>query len=240
MAPSRLATAAGVALALAVSPGVCRAQVEFSSYVGLFAPASDLAELIEIREGPVSLTRVGVDTIVSRFEHQSAATVGARLTVWLSSLLGLEAEVSHTIGTVQRTVESTFSLERPRTTTDATLFTATGRALLRLGLSDASTIHLLGGIGVLQRGSDLYDEFRGTTDLTFVIGSGLSRQITPRIAIRLGLEDYLMSPGLHHRSPRQEMLDDFLPATEIRRRTENHVQHYLVLSSAVSISLSGL
>jgi hypothetical protein len=56
-------------------------------------------------------------------------------------------------------------------------------------------LHLGAGVGLVGRGGDYWDfvDVDGTTDIGGVLNAGLNVNVTPNVAIRVDVEDYLYS-----------------------------------------------
>lgn len=206
-------------------PSTSAAQIELATFAGFFTPTAGATKWTIVMERtrlPVVTPPEGITFTIST-RHNTSVTVGARLTVWLSRRVGVEAGLACAPSSVELAMTSSEDYEASETL-DAMLLAATARALLRFPLpSDVATLHVTGGLGVLNRSGDGYDGFSGTNELVSVFGFGMNVRISESLAIRLDLEDYVSSPSLSYA--------DY--------RIEDHFQHNLVISSSLGVSLSG-
>jgi hypothetical protein len=218
---------------LGLGPARAAAQIEFSPTVGIFLPAVELMEL-GTTVGPAP-----TDTSVSRWSHRTAAAVGARLTFWLSGRAAVEASLVYSESGLELV---SVPMGERRSTSDATLLAGTVRGLLRFGVSEGTSLHLMAGLGLLSRGGHGYVRFERTTELALLAGAGLVIRLAPHIAVRLDLEDYMSSPGLRIRSEPAASGPGGVPTVDLTVREahkEIRFQHYLVIAPAVSIRLGG-
>lgn len=227
-----LRSAAWIGLLLAAVPSTSAAQIELATFAGFFTPTAGATEWTSVTERTrlpgVTLPEEITFTISTR--HNTSVTVGARLTAWLSRRVGVEAGLACAPSSVELAItrcEDFFTCSEDyevSETLDAMLLAATARALVRFPLpSDVATLHVTGGLGVLNRSGDGYDGYNGTSELVSVFGFGMNVRISESLAIRLDLEDYVSSPSLSY--------GDY--------RIEDHFQHNLVISSSLGVSLSG-
>ena len=229
-----------VAVLLASFPAVSRAQVEFTTRAGPTIPTGDLLEMISIREGPVSLTEVSVDTATITLRPQSGFTAGIGVTWWASRTLGLGADVTHASLTIERRRKNTLAPGVFRDELESTLFTAMARTLIRFDLTDATDGRLLAGLGLLKRGGDAWEGFDGTTGFAWSIGAGIGVGLGAGVSFRLDVLDRMTSSDLHLRGfDGEEVHDDFVPPTRIRQSTMNHFEHELVIVPGLAIRLGG-
>jgi opacity protein-like surface antigen len=219
---SRRAPAIAAALLVlhTLYPVHASAQIELSTGAGILVPTGDLWE-VAVEPGPFS-----PDTTVLSFRHRTAASVGARLTFWLSRRAGVEATVLYSESAVQLPRELARGLRREGIS--ATLVSGTVRGLVRFPASDATSLHLMAGVGFLSRGGDAYANVEDTNDLAFLAGAGLRLRLAPHIGFRLDVEDYMTSPNARFTVEAGPALYD-----------ETRFQHYLAITSAVYIRLSG-
>jgi hypothetical protein len=167
------------------------AQVELALHGGIYIPLADLV----VREVP------GFGSTPAKelgWRQRTAAAVGGRVTVWLSRRLGLEAAALFTPSNLARDLEL-----GPPVETGTNITAATGRVVWRLGDPDRPvTYHLLAGIGFAARSGPAFDNspwdasrhIAGTTDLAVVVGGGLRAKLSPRVDLRLDVDDYAYSP----------------------------------------------
>jgi hypothetical protein len=214
-------------------PAHASAQIELSTGVGMLVPTGGLFEAA-IAQGVLP-----ADTTLLTLSHRTAASVGARLTFWLSGRAAVEATVLYSESALQ--LPAPVGLENRLTRTlGATLLSGTARGLVRFPASDATSLHLMAGLGFLSRGGDAYANVEDTTDLAFLAGAGLVMRLAPHIAFRLDLEDYMASPNVRFSvGPERRRQGNPVRARPKMLYVETRFQHYLVITPAVSIRLSG-
>lgn len=223
--PVSYRSAAWAALIAAAMPNTAAAQVELGTYVGLFVPASDVASyvfVIPTFASPINPhSGATEDTAIVHLRQEMSATVGARLTVWLSERVGVEAAASYTPSQLQAK--------------ESELIGATARVLLRFGLpAQTSALHVLGGLGFLRRGGDGYERLQGTTELRLVIGSGLRVQVSRKLTVRVDIEDNLSKPNLGFRER------GWISVEDSPLELDNHLQHDITISPSLVVTLGGL
>jgi hypothetical protein len=216
---------ASAALILAAVPSMAAAQVELSTYVGLFVPASDVAcntfAMPTFPSPIVSDSGALEDTVIVHLRQEMSATVGTRLTVWLSERVGVEAVASYAASQLQAK--------------EAELVGATARVLVRFGLpAERSALHVLAGLGFLHRGGDAYERLQGTTEFRFVVGSGLRVRVSRKLTVRVDIEDNLSKPNLGFRERGWISVDRSPP------ELDNRLQHDIMISPSLVVTLGGL
>ena len=221
-----------VSLILADPPAV--AQVELTPYVGIVVPTGTLVEVERL------LTIVPTDSPTESWQHQRSVNVGARLTWWLSGRFGLEGGLGFSPSDLGAEAGDEQPSRIPR---EATLLTATGRALVYFGFNDVTRLHLAAGLGVLSHGGQAFALAEGTSALTGVLGAGLDVKLAPHISIRFDLEDYLSSPNLtwslYDDTSRRRQGNTTGPATAPPVTTNRSLNQYFVLSAGSAITLPG-
>jgi hypothetical protein len=220
------------ALILVGPPAV--AQVELTPYVGIVVPTGTLYEVERY------FTIVPTDDPIESWQHRPNVNVGTRLTWWLSSRFGLEGALSFSPSDIGAGSGDEQPSRIPR---EATLLTATGRALVQLGLNDGTRLHLAAGLGVLSHGGPAFATAEGTSGLTGVLGAGLDVKLAPHISIRFDLEDYLSSSDLtwplYDDTSRRRQGNTTGPAVAPPVTTNASLNQYFVLSAGSAITLPG-
>lgn len=221
-----------VSLILADPPAA--AQVELTPYVGIVVPTGTLVEVERY------FTIVPSDELIESWQHQPNVNVGARLTWWLSGRFGLEGALGFSPSELGAGSGDDLPARIPR---EATLLTATGRALVHFGLNDATRLHLAAGVGVLSHGGQAFALAEGTSALTGVLGAGLDVKLASHISIRFDLEDYLSSPdltwSLYDDTSRRRQGNSTGPPTAPPVTTNRSLNQYFVLSAGSAITLPG-
>ena len=220
-----------LSLSLLGAPHAAVAQAEFSTYLGFFHPTGRLGSY-EVEPGLGGTSSLEI-------ENHDAAALGARLTLWMGSTFGFEGTVTYAQSEVAilTTFESSDLPQifiRSRMELDAVLLSATGRVQARLALSEASWLRLAGGLGIFERAGDAFELYDDASGVTFVVGTGVTTRVTPGLAIRFDLEDYISSPDLTPAgSQRTREGFETPPPPDIGTDT----QHDIVLSAGISLAL---
>lgn len=212
-----LATTVVLLIALASTTA---AQVELSMYGGLYFPASRVGALSRGEWG-------GVDCTVE-WRHESAGALGARLTIWLTDLVGVQGTAAYSPSSLKRRRlgSCAIALLGRVEEMDASVILATARAVLRFGgPSRRVGGHVLGGFGFVSRVGGAYDDIEGSTDPAIVLGAGLRVKVGPGVFFRFDAEDYLSETGLKIVGP------------GTAAPLGSHVQHDLLFSQALVLRL---
>lgn len=158
-------------------------EIEIGVLGGLYLPVSDLVEADD-PEG------IGAD-----LSHAAAAAFGARLTLWLTEVFGVEGGFAYALSDVEIEVDGEDQCVGD--VCDANAWLANVKGLYRfMAQPDANWgLHFGAGLGLIGRGGDFWDQVDvdGTTDIGGVLNAGLTVDVTPNIAIRVDVEDYLYS-----------------------------------------------
>ena len=127
----------------------------------------------------------------------SGWTLGARVAVWPSARIGIEAEAAY----VSSDVEGDFIVAvggklRPVSGTESgNLFLGSLNfvyALIKPPLEPLA-ITVSGGVGLVSRGGDAWNNFEDTSDIAGVLGLGLKYGIARALWLRFDLRDYISS-----------------------------------------------
>lgn len=158
--------------------------------VATTAHAQYVAEFTPFFTSYYSLTKTGGEFTLSDgtllLERQYAAPgLGARLTVWISRTLGVEASGQYVwSGTrfLPAVENATGSLAQT-----GTLITGTGRIVLRPARTN---FHAFAGAGVVARGGAAWDysDITKKKAVAGVVGFGARANITPKLALMLTVE----------------------------------------------------
>ncbi|MGH7676212.1 MAG: outer membrane beta-barrel protein [Gemmatimonadales bacterium] len=205
----RVLLAGGVCLAGLAPPAVVAAQAKleltpfFTSYYPLTTLTDDFAS---------SFFGPGVS-----LKQQSAAGLGARLTYWVSPTLAIEAAGSHIWSTPRIFSADTINLG---STLSGRIVTASVRALYRPARTN---LFLMGGVGMVNRGGEIWEDIDQPTAFGGVLGFGVRASVTPKLALYVSAEAYLYSTD-----PDGSDFDDF---------PESKFQQDIVVSIGVPIAL---
>ncbi len=191
--------------------------VELNS-VARAAVAQDFAEQIFDLVGV--FPSIDLDEFTGK--HKSAFTFGGRVTAWVTDAFGVEgsfayalsdAEVVRVSGVLdgnpfdkadlidaieelrQAGEEEAARLLEDFLQLDGNVWLAGLKALYRFApqASGIWALHIGGGPVLIGRGGDAWEDTEGTTDIGAVLNLGATFDVTPQVAIRLDVEDYLYS-----------------------------------------------
>jgi len=178
-----LSIAALLGLFLATPALAQQPEIDISALGGLVLPTSDLVEETD---------PFGEGAAVS---NATAAMFGARVAVWVTEVFGIEGGFSYALSDLELDVGGTDVCDDPDTICDSNVWMGSVKGLYRIQpMPDAIwAIHLGGGAAVIGRGGDALEGVDGTTDIGGVLNVGVSVDVTPQVAIRLDVEDYLYS-----------------------------------------------
>lgn len=183
--------AAVLTLLLALSPSTLTAQttVGLSAFGGVYLPTSDLFD------GVVPVDTFGPSSL--KFKQKTGWTLGARIGVWPSSRIGIEAEVAYVSSDVEGDfiVASGGRLIPVSGSEPGSIFLGSLNlvyALIRPPLEPLA-ITVSGGVGIVSRGGDAWKNFEDTSDIAGVLGLGLKYGIAKALWLRFDLRDYISS-----------------------------------------------
>ena len=183
--------AAVFAFLLALAPSSLAAQttVGLSAFGGVYLPTADLFD------GVVPIDTFGPSSL--KFKQKMGWTLGARVAVWPSPRIGIEAEAAY----VSSDVEGDFivavggQLMPVSGTEKGNLFLGSLNfvyALIKPPLEPLA-ITVSGGVGLVSRGGDAWNNFEDTSDIAGVLGLGLKYGIAKALWLRFDLRDYISS-----------------------------------------------
>lgn len=186
------AAGASVALAaaLALNPAPLAAQLEIGPTLGVFWPIGGWSH--DDASGNVE-------------RRQLAATLlGARVALWTSRRLGLEATVGYApsqvaVSTVDRTQDITSGVVLGSLRALAHLFTLND---VRPGAYRTSWAFYGGaGVGFVARGGSAWENHTGTTYPTAVLNFETRTHLVGPVNLRVMLEDYVAAPTFNEGQP---------------------------------------
>ena len=207
-------------------------RVEFVPYGGLFLPVADLGE-ISIPDPDPS----GLGTVDVAVNQATAFIFGGRIPVWLGENWGIEGNFAYALSDVKAEVSGVPGLDDlcddPEIIDegcDANVWFGSGKVMYRVAPRPDSEVAILlgGGVAVIGRGGDFYNGIEGTTDVGGVLNVGLEFAVSPKIAVRLDVEDYLYSAG-------PTLVDDDLGRIE----ADSEFQNDLIFTGGIAIQLGG-
>ncbi len=185
------------------------AALELEPFAGVYLPASDLVD------------EEGAGGGVVRVAQRNGLIYGARATLWMGGGVGLEGAVGVSGSDAEVTGLGT------ETSTASTVWTASGRLMLTVGLSGAPAwFHGGLGLALVGRSGEAFDPLEGSRDLGGVIDIGARFAASRWLAFRVDLEDYVYSSELAR-------------ADGAGNRSEfaGRLQHDVVISAGLAIRL---
>jgi len=215
-----VSTGTSLVRTMLLAGGVCSA--------GLAAPAALRAqaklELTPFFTSYYPLATLTDDFVASFFgpgvsvKQLSTAGFGGRLTYWVSRTLGIEAEGSY-IPSVPRIFSEKDSVN-VASTLSGSIVTGSARLLYR---PSRTNLFLLGGLGIVNRGGDTWQDIDQPTAFGGVLGFGVRASVTPKLALYVSAEAFLYSTD-----PDGPDFDDF---------PESKFQQDILVSIGVPITL---
>ena len=178
-------------LLLALVPATLPAQttVGLSAFGGVYLPTSDLFD------GVVPFDTLGPSSL--KFKQKTGWTLGARVGVWPSARIGIEAEAAYVSSELEGDfiVASGGRLIPFSGTESGSLFLGSLNfvyALIRPPLEPLA-ITVSGGVGIVSRGGDAWRNFQDTSDIAGVLGLGFKYGIARALWLRIDVRDYISS-----------------------------------------------
>lgn len=181
----------------APAPGQDDSRFALTPVIGVYFPAGDLVS-DQVVPGSVGDEP---DRIVS-MSHRTGWTVGLRGQGEVSDRWSLEIEFLFTRSEIEAAAFVSPDAF-PRTSLQARVFTMSVTALYELFTAPFTplSIHLAGGLGLINRDGEFFDEGAGLftqsledgTDATFILGGGIRYGLSSRLSLRLDLRDYISS-----------------------------------------------
>jgi len=219
-------TLAGIlAGAAAAVPSAAHAQgkIELTPFVGSYYALAKMCSDCENNGNTIKLTA-----------HQlSAATIGGRLSYWLSNTMGIEGAFAYTPSQAEERFQvSDFGLAASG---KGRIIQASGRVLFR---PQRTNLHFTVGAGIVSRGDTVWQAFQfrddspdsigaKLTSVAGILGVGVRASVTPKFALNVSAELNLYS------------FDPHLAATPATSSANGgKLQADLLVSVGVPISLS--
>ncbi len=179
--------------------------VEVAPLIGIAASGTDLFEW----EGAYSALPFVSNGVQVTGKHTPALAVGARVTLWATESFGIETSLAYSQSNVE-TVQTILAgdILPPSSNsfnTPAQIWLGAIKGLFRLPAGDRIKLLLGGGVGVVSRGGEAYEEGLYTTptmgmgplEPSTTIGGhldlGASAALTPSLALRFDLENFIHS-----------------------------------------------
>ena len=166
-----LVALAGVVGLLCLAPRTITAQLSISPTIGVYIPTT---ELVKAASG-------------GEFKQEVSITVGGRLGLNFGQRAGLEATVVYAPSNLQFSTTSGSS-----STTDANVLTGSGRAFLELlPKTNAISLQLNGGVGIVQRSGTAYEGVPDNSDVGGVVGATVRFRLGKVLRLELHAEDFI-------------------------------------------------
>ena len=157
-------------------PTAAQTHIDVVPYVGLYVPTASM----------VSGDSFGIPPVT----QQATFALGARVTVWLPSGLGIES----TFGYAPSSVNSAATYDCCNT---AHVLIASNRVLVPVVVGGPVSLRLGGGLGLVAHGGRAYIHTGGASALAGVASGGLAIKLYgSRLTLRFDAEDYVFKPGL--------------------------------------------
>ncbi len=213
-------------------------KVEVAPMVGVAGSGSDLFEW----EGTYCMLPFSCNPVQARGKTKPGLAVGARATLWVNPRFAVEANVVYSQAGVEteQTVLAGKVLPPSSGAFDASARTWMGgiKGLFRLGVGTNVDLLFGGGLGLIKRGGEAYEETLETplkmwgpgksTKAGGLLDLGLSVRLKPNLALRIDLEDFIHST---------ESIPEGTPSqfAVLRGDGTSPLQHDLVLSTGLSV-----
>lgn len=157
-------------------PAAAQTHVDVVPYVGRYVPMASMVS--------------GDFSAFQPVTQEAALALGARVTVWLPSGLGIES----TFGYAPSSVNSAATYDCCNA---AHVFIASNKVLAPVVVGGPVSLLLGGGLGLIAHGGRAWVHVGGATALAGVASGGLAvRLYGSRLTLRLDAEDYVFKPDL--------------------------------------------
>ena len=168
--------AACAATLVVTAPAAPQTHLDVVPYVGLYVPTASMVSGDSFAIPPVT--------------QQATFALGARVTVWLPSGLGIESTFGYAPSSVN-----------PGATYDccnaAHVFIESNRVLVPVLVSGPVVLRLGGGLGLVAHGGRAWIHTGGATALAGVASGGLALKLYgSQLTLRFDAEDYVFKPDL--------------------------------------------
>jgi hypothetical protein len=183
----------------AAGPALAQEQTTYAvtPFIGLYLPTADLV-------GNQTVPEAGLlDPETMSMSQETALAFGLRASRSLSSKLWVELEFQYAASAIQRTATRREPLPEPTITLDARVFTLGANVLWEVFRAPFTpfAFHLLGGLALVSRGGEFFDEsadlggelfegLDGGTDIALIVGGGLRYGLSPHLGVRIDVRDY--------------------------------------------------
>jgi len=200
------------AVCLAIAPrSSAQVRSEFTPFVGLYLPT---ANVIDNQFSPQCSCQLSE-------KQRTSFALGGRVAAWISDRFAFEGSLAYSPSGITQTASGFGS-------GNTSGYIATGSARLLVGLGPRvlkTSLYVGGGLGLVAHGGDAYSGVSGTTRFGAVVAGGVRFKVTPSLAVRAELEDYLFSARFTD--------------TSSGTQTASKFQNDLVLSLGLPIPLGG-
>jgi hypothetical protein len=164
--------------------------------VGVYLPTSDLVhDQLVPSPGPLEPERVTIN-------QSTGLVLGIRANRTLSAKFTLELEFQYAFSDAEMAGLRREPADQVGDTLPARVITLGADVLYEVFRSPFTpfAIHLLGGLGLVSRGGEFFDQgggvfesLEGGTDLALILGTGFRYGLSPRVGLRLDVRDYISS-----------------------------------------------
>ena len=155
----------------AATAGPAAAQrISLSPTIGVYIPTSELVKAASGEE----------------FKQEVGLAVGGRLGLTLSPRFGVETSVSYVPSDLR------FTLNDTETKTDANLLFGTARATLHvIPWTQPVWLSLNGGVSLVNRGGEAYEQSEDKTDVGGVVGATVGFRLGSMLSFYVAADDYI-------------------------------------------------
>lgn len=176
---SVVARASLIAAGMIISATAARAQhLSLSPNIGLYIPTQEIVQQVI----------AGTNTGELR-KQEVGLTLGGRMALWFGDRIGIEATGSYAPSRLRRTLAGT------QTTTDANLFTGTGRITVNvLPPRFPLVLAFSGGGALINRGGAAYAGVADKTDFGFSGGVSFGFRLGSLLSLVLSADNFIYKP----------------------------------------------
>ncbi|KPK81419.1 MAG: hypothetical protein AMS25_06555 [Gemmatimonas sp. SM23_52] len=177
-----------------------QAAITVMPFVGLYLPTADLvSDQIVPEPAPLQIETINM-------EQRTGLALGLRAGRSLSNRVYVELEILYASSEIKLSGTRREPADQPTSTLSARVLGLGANALLEVFRAPFTpfAIHLLGGLGLVSRGGEFFNEGGGVGDaffgsldggtaLALILGTGFRYGLSPKTSIRLDLRDYISS-----------------------------------------------
>src|SRR5712692_8708789 len=154
-----------------VAPGCASAQISIAPTIGVYVPTAELYKAA---------------TSGQTFKQEVSITVGGRLGINFGQRVGIEGTVVYAPSKLKLSATGSSS------STSANILTGSGRAFVELlPRTNALSLQVNGGVGIVRRGGTAYQGDPSNTDMGGVVGATLRFRLGRLLHLQLHAEDFV-------------------------------------------------